>query len=46
MKKISVGIADDNEISLEILKMITEEAEELELVGAASNGQEALELIC
>ena len=45
MKKISVGIADDNEISLEILKMITEEAEELELVGAASNGPEALELI-
>ena len=27
MKKISVGIADDNEISLEILKMITEEAD-------------------
>lgn len=45
MKKLNVGIADDNQFTLELLGEIISTDDELELVGKANDGEEALELI-
>lgn len=45
MKKIRVGIADDNELSRQMLRTITEMDADLELVGEAKNGAEAIALV-
>ena len=45
MEKIRVGIADDNELSREMLRVITELDDSLEIVGEAENGIEAWALV-
>lgn len=45
MDKIRVGIADDNELSREMLRVITELDDSLEIVGEAENGIEAWALV-
>ena len=45
MRKVNVAIADDNELMLQLLEEIISEDIELELVGKAKDGVEALEII-
>lgn len=45
MRKVNVAIADDNELMLQLLEEIISEDKELELVGKAKDGVEALEII-
>lgn len=45
MRKVNVAIADDNELMLQLLEEIISEDKELELVGKAKDGIEALEII-
>ena len=45
MKKIRVGIADDNELSRQMLRAIAEMDTDLEIVGEAMSGVEALALV-
>ena len=45
MSKVSVAIADDNEIMLELLGDIVSDDDELEVVGTAKDGEEAYQLI-
>ena len=45
MSKVSVAIADDNEIMLELLGDIVSDDDELEVVGTAKDGEEAYRLI-
>ncbi len=45
MPKISVAIVDDNERMVNLVKDILEEDEEIEVVGTAENGLEALDII-
>ena len=45
MKKIKVGIADDNELSRQMLRAIAEMDTDLEIVGEAMSGVEALALV-
>ena len=45
MSKLNVAIADDNELMLQLLEEIISEEKELELVGKAKDGVEALEII-
>ena len=45
MDKIRVAIADDNELSREMLRVITELDDSLEIVGEAENGIEAWALV-
>lgn len=45
MRKLNVGIADDNPGTLNLLSEIIRTDDELELVGSANDGEEALQLI-
>ena len=45
MERITVGIADDQEITLEMLVNIVTSQDKLRLVGTASDGYEALDLL-
>lgn len=45
MEKLSVAIADDNEIMLQMLDHIIQSDEELSVVGTARDGEEAYQLI-
>lgn len=45
MRNVNVAIADDNELMLQLLEEIISEDKELELVGKAKDGVEALEII-
>lgn len=45
MKKLNVGIADDNLVTLETLGEIISSDSQLELIGSANNGEDAYELI-
>lgn len=44
-KKITIGVAEDNDIIVEMLEAVIENEEQFELVGRASNGIETMELI-
>ena len=45
MEKLSVAIADDNEIMLQLLGDIIESDDELNVVGTAKDGEEAYRVI-
>lgn len=45
MEKMNIAIADDNERMLELLDEIISQDQELQLVGKASNGEEAYQMI-
>ena len=45
MEKLTVAIADDNEIVLDLLEEIVKSDEQLEVVGKATDGEEILEII-
>lgn len=45
MRKLNVGIADDNQLTLETLGEIISSDSQLELIGSAKNGEDAYELI-
>ena len=45
MEKLNVAIADDNEETLKVLKDMLSKEEDLNLVGAANNGEEVYRLI-
>ena len=44
-KKITVGVAEDNDIIVEMLEAVIDDEEQFELVGKASTGEDAMELI-
>lgn len=45
MKKLNVAIADDNQLTLDMLGEIISSDSQLELVGSANNGEDAYEII-
>ena len=45
MEKVNIAIADDNERMIELLDEIISQDEELEVVGKASNGEDAYKMI-
>jgi len=45
MEKVNIAIADDNERMLELLDEIISQDQELQIVGKASNGEEAYQMI-
>lgn len=46
MDKIRVAIADDNKLMADVLEEIIQQDQDMEIVGKASDGEEAYQLIC